>query len=222
MLFADLSCSAGYPEAPGTRWVMQANCFAGVWSDCCSAGGCLKGAQSCSFLPAWGTTQPCWPAVSSQAASDGLCWCFEWPLCNCCGAPVSLKTAPKWLSLQIPSEGRSYLGTSQASPSAESEHPSVCVANTPGQGEAERPGELIIVLVAGRSCLLRRDGLCFMAAEMSPQEKLGEEGEVPFFERIKRRIISTNNKCCSSDSLRDSEEAVPSILCCGAALEFKL
>lgn len=68
---------------------------------------------------------------------------------------------------------------------------------------------------------MRRDGSCFMAAEMSPQEKLGEEGEVPFFERIKRRIISTNNKCCSSDSRRESEEVVPSILCCGAALEFK-
>lgn len=59
-----------------------------------------------------------------------------------------------------------------------------------------------------------------MAAEMSPQEKLEEEGEVPFFEHIKQRIISTNNKCCSSDSLRESEEVIPSVLCCGTALEF--
>lgn len=70
-----------------------------------------------------------------------------------CAIAACLKTAPEWLSLQIPSGGRSYSGTSQASPSAESEHPSVCVANTPVQGEAEKPGELIIVLVAGRSCL---------------------------------------------------------------------
>lgn len=94
---------------------------------------------------------------------------------------MCLKTAPKWLSLQIPSGDRSYLGTSQASPSAGSEHPSVCVAKTPLQREAEKPRELIIVLVAGTSCLLWRDGLCFMANEMSLQEKLGEEGEVPFF-----------------------------------------
>lgn len=59
-----------------------------------------------------------------------------------------------------------------------------------------------------------------MATEMSLQEKLEEEGEVPFFERIKQRIISTNNKCCSSDSLRESEEVIPSVLCCGTALEF--
>lgn len=58
-----------------------------------------------------------------------------------------------------------------------------------------------------------------MAAEMSPQEKLEEEGEVPFFEHIKQRIISTNNNCCSSDSLHESEEIIPSVLRCGTALE---
>lgn len=58
---------------------------------------------------------------------------------------------------------------------------------------------------------------------MSLQERLEEEeeeGEVPFLEHIKQRIISTNNKCCSSDSLCESEEVIPSAPCCGAAVEI--
>lgn len=54
---------------------------------------------------------------------------------------------------------------------------------------------------------------------MSLQEKLEEEGEVPFLEHIKQRIISTNNNCCSSDSLCESEEIIPSVLRRGTALE---
>lgn len=139
--------------------------------------------------------------------------------------PVLLKMVfAKWLSLQLPSGGRkkSYLRTAQASPpSADSEHPSVCISNAPEREEPKKPGELIIVVVSGRSCLLLRGGSRFVAAEMSQQEKLEEEGEVPFFEHIKQRIISTNNKCCSSDSPCESEEAIPSILCCAAALEFQ-
>lgn len=55
---------------------------------------------------------------------------------------------------------------------------------------------------------------------MSQQEKLEEEGEVPFSEHIKQRMISTNTKCCSSDSLGESEEVSPSVLYCAVALGF--
>lgn len=54
--FAGLSCSAGYPEAPVTRWMIRANCSAGAWSSCSSSGWCLvKAAWGCSFLLVWGT-----------------------------------------------------------------------------------------------------------------------------------------------------------------------
>lgn len=43
---------------------------------------------------------------------------------------------------------------------------------------------------------------------------------MPFSEHIKQRIISTNTKCCSSDSLCESEEVSPWILCCAVALGF--
>lgn len=78
VFFAGLSCSAGYPEAPVTRWMTGANCSAGAWSGWGSASCCLvKVAWSCSFLLARGAGLGC----RHPAASDSPWWCIERPLC---------------------------------------------------------------------------------------------------------------------------------------------
>lgn len=62
--FAGLSCSAGYPEAPVSRWMIRANCSAGARSSCSSSGWCLvKAVWSCSFLLLQGAALSWAPAL---------------------------------------------------------------------------------------------------------------------------------------------------------------
>lgn len=80
VLFAGLSCSAGYPEAPVTRWMIRANCSAGAWSTCSSCGWCLvKAAWSCSFLLIQGTVLSWTSSLPASLPAQLSC---RHPLCS--------------------------------------------------------------------------------------------------------------------------------------------